>query len=327
MKKEAIAANKLYMKKVILIILFLPFAGELFSQQEAQFTHYMFNQVFYNPAAAGFNDAFSFTGIYRQQWIGFKDSKGNAVNPRTFLINADGPVNLLHGAVGLSVMQDQLGFDSRTRVNFDYCYRFYIGKGILSAGLQLMFLNLRRDFTKFEVLEQGDPLFANKGVESAMLTDFTGGLMYNIPSKFYVSLASTQLSEASAVLEGSSTVKLKRHYFLSSAYRYGIPGDDRWELEPSVYLESDVATFQYDLSCLVYNKNNYWGGLGYRGQDAVLFMLGVYYQGFRIGYSYDWTTSKLKQGGSMGSHEVMLNYLLKIEAKTPKTRYKNARYM
>ena len=315
------------MKKSIIIILIFLAAISGFSQQEAQFTHFMFNQVFYNPAAAGYYDAVSFTGIYRQQWIGFKDNKGNAVNPRTFLLNADGPVRFLHGAAGLSVMQDQLGFDSKMRVNLDYCYRFYVGKGVLSIGAQVMFLNYRRDFSKFEVLEQGDPIFSNKGVQSAMLTDFGGGLMYNIPSKFYASLSSTQLSEAKAALEGSSEIKLKRHYFLTSAYRYSIPGDDRWELEPSLYLESDAASTQYDFSCLAINKNSYWGGLGYRGKDAIMILLGVEYQGFRIGYSYDWTTSKLKKAGSMGSHEIMLNYQLKIEAKPSKTKYKNARYL
>ena len=101
------------MKKVLLIYILVCGWISLSAQQEAQFTQFMFNQVFYNPAAAGMNDAVNFTGIYRQQWVGFKDSKGNSVNPHSFLVNTDGPVKFLHGGMGLSVMQDLLGFDSK----------------------------------------------------------------------------------------------------------------------------------------------------------------------------------------------------------------------
>lgn len=315
------------MRKALLIYIVVLGCVSVKAQQEAQFTQYMFNQVFYNPAASGYYDALNFTGIYRQQWVGFKDSKGNAVNPHSFLVNADAPVKFLHGGLGLSVMQDMLGFDTKLRVNLDYCYKLYIGKGSLAIGAQLMFLNMKRDFSKFEVLDQGDPLFMNKGVQSTMLTDFGAGLLYSIPSKFYVSFSSTQLSEAKAILEGESEIKLSRHYFLSSAYRYVLPADEKWELEPSVFIESGLVSTQVDLSCLLINRNTFWGGLGYRHQDAVMVMLGVDYQGFRIGYAYDWTTSKMKKGGSMGSHEVMLNYQLKFESKPVMTRYKNARYM
>ncbi len=315
------------MKKVLLIYILVCGWISLSAQQEAQFTQFMFNQVFYNPAAAGMNDAVNFTGIYRQQWVGFKDSKGNSVNPHSFLVNTDGPVKFLHGGMGLSVMQDLLGFDSKLRVNLDYCYKFYIGKGTFALGAQLMFLNLKRDFSKFEVLEQGDPLFMNKGIQSTMLTDFGAGFLYIIPSKFNISLSTTQLSEAKAILEGESTVKLKRHYFLTSVYRYTLASDERWEIEPSVFVESELISTQFDLSCLLINKNTFWGGLGYRNQDAVMIMLGIDYHGFRIGYAYDWTTSGMKKAGSMGSHEIMLNYLLKIEQKPSMTRYKNARYM
>ena len=52
----------------------------------------------------------------------------------------------------------------------------------------------------------------------------------------------------------------------------------------------------------------YWVGFSWRRTDAVCFMGGVDLKGkFRIGYSYDLTTSYLK-AKSQGSHEIVLGY-------------------
>ncbi len=66
----------------------------------------------------------------------------------------------------------------------------------------------------------------------------------------------------------------------------------------------------------MYNKM-IWLGVGYRTEDAIAPIIGYQYQFpkgnsmLKIGYSYDVTTSELKNYSS-GSHEIMLNYCFKI---------------
>jgi len=160
-----------------------------------------------------------------------------------------------------------------------------------------------------------------------MINDMGVGLFFQIPEAFQIGLSSSQLLESSAAMQGSSITKLKRHYYLFSDYQYKLPSFTDWSLRPSVFAESDGTATQFSTSLLLENSRHYWIGLAYRNQDAVSVLAGLHYKGLRIAYAYDWTTSSMKKAGSMGSHEIMLNYFIKIERMPARTMYKNARYL
>ena len=66
--------KKLIIITVTVISLFL-FKGvntSVKAQYYAMFTQYMFNEMFINPAYAGYKDAVAITALHRQQWIGFE---------------------------------------------------------------------------------------------------------------------------------------------------------------------------------------------------------------------------------------------------------------
>jgi type IX secretion system PorP/SprF family membrane protein len=298
----------------------------IIAQQEAQFTQYMLTPLLYNPATAGAADNISFSGIARQQWVGTKTENGTNVNPRTYVFMVDAPARFVHGGLGFSIFQDQLGFDKNMGINFDYAYHLNLGPGNLKIGLQAVFLNTKRDFSKFEVLDDNDPVFMNKTIQSTMITDFGAGIHYSIPEKFWIGVSSSQLTEAKGSMEGSASLQLKRHYYITSGYNQSLGASKGWAIQPSVFIESDQAAYQFSASCLLVNPT-YWAGLSYRYQDAVSILLGLEYHGLRWGYAYDWTVSDMKKNGSMGSHEIYLNYRIKINVTPPKTIYKNARYL
>ena len=61
-----------------------------------------------------------------------------------------------------------------------------------------------------------------------------------------------------------------------------------------------------DVGLRAYYKNLVWVGAVYRHMDAVSALIGYMYQDYLvIGYSYDFTTTRLKQY-SGGTHEIML---------------------
>ena len=60
------------MKKTITYILLTILSGSAFAQQDYQITHYMFDNLSFNPGYAGMNKNINATMIARQQWSGFQ---------------------------------------------------------------------------------------------------------------------------------------------------------------------------------------------------------------------------------------------------------------
>ena len=79
------------------------------AQQDAQFSHNMFNNAFINPGAVGSSGKVCATALARNQWQGFGDGA-----PTTFAGNVNAPFNLFgasHGA-GLKLYSDEYGFNT-----------------------------------------------------------------------------------------------------------------------------------------------------------------------------------------------------------------------
>lgn len=318
----------LIMKRLLgLISILIITQTAVHSQQEAQFTQYMFNNLAINPAFAGVKGAICATGLARQQWMGFEDMEGENVAPQTYLFSLDAPIRVLHGGAGLTVFNDKLGYENNIGVKLSYAYRFNIADGEMSAGVQVGFLNKSIDFSKFKPLEANDPLLASTSKESTMFIDFAAGAFYRVPNQYYVGLSASQLMQSAQEI-GSIEQKLKTHIYLTGGYEYVIPSFPSLEILPSVLIKTDGVSAQYDITALGRYNNKFWGGVNYRVQDAVSIILGMNYKNLNFGYSYDITTSALgRKGRSSGSHEIMVGYCFKIEIEKPRRSYKNTRFL
>jgi type IX secretion system PorP/SprF family membrane protein len=299
---------------------------ELKSQQEQHNVHNMFNQVSYNPGFAGSIGGICATGLVRQQWVGFKDQLGNNVAPQSYSVNIHSPVNLLHGGIGASVYQDQLGYQKEIGVKLMYAYRRDIGMGNLGVGAQFGFINGTIDFNTLRegARDQGDPLLEGRADESDMLLDFGVGIHYVVPEKFYVGISSTRLSE-----QRSSTLAYttKRHYYFSAGYEFAFPANPSYVVEPSLLIKSDGVKTQYDIAGLLKYNNIVWGGVSYsalRNMDPVSVLFGLKIKDVRIGYGYTIPTSKI---GSSGSHEIMVGYCFQIKFERGRQSYTNTRFL
>ncbi len=68
-------------------------------------------------------------------------------------------------------------------------------------------------------------------------------------------------------------------------------------------------------------------GIGYRWDDAIVATVAVEFKNFFLGYSYDYTTSAIRQASS-GSHEILAGYSLKLDLGDKNThRQKSVRFM
>ena len=294
-----------------------------YAQQPSVITHHMFTNMATNPAFAGGSGGINLTGLVRQQWMGWKDTDGTKSAPQTFLITVDSPIRKLHGGLGGSITQDQIGAFKNTVVKLGYAYRMEAGSGILSFGLQGGLLNISYDGSKFKPIEENDPVLGQLGKTSDMLIDAGLGVFYRVQDEYYVGLSAENILQT----KGKKTnYQLRRTYYLNGGYQWVIPDHPAFELLPSGQLMYDGAAFQINASALLRYNNKFYGGLGYRLQDAVSVLAGVIIKGVQIGVAYDINTSALSKYNN-GSLEILLNYCFKIDTDKFRRTYRNTRFL
>jgi len=273
-------------------LLVISAVDQLKAQQPSLITHYMFTNMALNPADAGTNGGINVTGLVRQQLMGWKDPDGTKSGPQTFLLTVDSPIRFLHGGLGLSISQDMIGFQKNITLELAYAYHTELGAGNLSFGLQGNLFNLSFD-GKFDAIEEPDPVVtALDGKQSSMSLDLGLGVYYRVPDKYYLGLSADNILQTRSKKLG---YQMRRSYYLTGGYEWIVPNHPAFELLPSALIMFDGAVFQLNASALVmYNKKIY-GGLGYRFQDAISVLAGVYIKGIHIGVAYDINTSSLSK--------------------------------
>jgi len=305
------------MKKLLsLALLAISVISQSFGQQDPQFSQNMFNRLYVNPAYAGSSDGICATLLYRNQWTGFDGA------PKTGVLGVDAPINALHGGLGLSVMAaDEIGFENTLLVKLAYAFRFNIGQGNLALGVDAGFLQKSLD-GDWEPTDPDDEVIPESSVSGNALPDLGAGLYYN-SDKLYIGASASHLLEPEIELDPNK-IKMARHYYFMAGYR--IEFSPAVSLIPSVHIKNVVDQTQMDFNANLHFNNRFWVGASYRLEDAIVAMAGLNITpNLRLGYSYDITTSDLKDYSS-GTHEIMLGYCYKIKKKiTPIIR--NVRFL
>ncbi|MFM9986969.1 MAG: type IX secretion system membrane protein PorP/SprF [Flavobacteriales bacterium] len=273
------------------------------AQFDPQFTQYMFNELFINPAYAGSRDNLSGTMLWREQWVGLDGA------PSTKTLTVHAPFANKKIGAGITLMRESIGVSQRTSFSAVGAYRIPMDKNTLSFGLQLGLVNLSEDLMNLNLLTDNQ-FQVNTGNVTA--PNVGAGMYYNTP-KWYVGLSVPRLLQNRLdVTSGAAKVENRLngkdlHYFVTAGSVFGIsPGV---KLRPNVMLKAvSGAPMQVDLSCNALFNDFIWGGLAYRTGDAVSALLGVQItKQLRLGYAYDFTTSELQDFNS-GSHEFMLGF-------------------
>ena len=326
------------MKKIFtkLTVAFAAITSVAFAQQDPQFTQFMHSKFIYNPGYAGTIQAICANVLYRQQWVNFPGA------PKTGLISFDMPIGQLPIAIGLNVMNDQIGFDKTLFARLALAYNKPIGAGILGVGIDGGIL--QKQFNGKWITPDGtgtyDPTIPAYASQNGSVTatnpnlnklsyDFGFGAYYTIANKMYVGISSTHL--AAQDLKATDKVKysLARHYYLVAGYTFNVGTGGIHGINPNIKVKSDAASTQLDVNLTYIYDQRFWVGVSYRMQDAIAPMVGARFlpnKSLKVGYSYDLTLSKIK-GYSSGTHEILLGYCFKTN-KTPKvSSYQNPRFL
>jgi type IX secretion system PorP/SprF family membrane protein len=314
------------MRSILLIFVLSAVGLGLRAQQDPQFTHNMFNNAFVNPGSYGLSDGITVTGIFREQWLGFKDYNNDKVAPETFLLTADAPVRILHGGVGFGIAQDKEAQIKNMLVKLGYSFHLNLGTAKLGIGVNANFNNKSINTEKLNPVDQSDPVLMGLPTDGVMISDMALGVFFQKPH-YYIAFSSTQILETkkkSASADGLAFYQNRRHYYLTGGHDIILPAFQGYVFTPSVFLKSDGNTLQADLNVMARYNNKVWGGVTYRLNDAIALMVGMAYKDIEIGYSYDIPTSRI---AATGSHEIMARYRFKLERDKTRTGYRNTRYL
>jgi len=315
------------MKKLILVFYAVALWTSAFSQQERQVSHYMYDHASINPGSAGSSDMISTHAIIRQQWPGLEGA------PTQLILNMSAPFRLgtTHHGLGLSVWQDKLGFNSDINLSLSYAYQFQVGKGRLGVGISGSAVN--REVNGNEWVFPDPNITTDDDVptddQNEFAIDLGAGLFYTT-DELYVGISSTRILENEFKYENSTNLtvseKLSRNYYLTAGYSLQF-ANPLLELLPSIFVWTDTKVTKIDVNAtLMYNKK-FWGGVSYRVGSAVVGMVGLsILNGVKVGYAYDFDTSKL-MNVSKGSHEIMVGYDFRIGVDRIPQKYKSIRYL
>lgn len=310
------------MKKILLLLTFIPIISAVIAQQDPRFSQFMYNKMVTNPAFAGSKGLVSATLIYRHEWVGFEGE------PVTQNFSIHSPFEKLHGGLGLSVVNDKLGFDRTTGGLLHYSYRTNAGEGVLGIGLQAGFFIKSLDVSSIKSSDTEFDAAIPAASQSGGIPDVGIGVYYNT-KKVYFGLSSSHIIEGSTSYSGttqqgtfSGKLQLKRHYYLMTGYEYEM--SPKLSLLPSVLIKSDASSTQLDVNTNVsykFKNRQVWTGLSYSSGDLIrasaflALIVGIdITPNLHFGYSYDVTPTAINLFGnrlfdiSIQTHEIMLGY-------------------
>lgn len=273
-----------------------------FSQQNPQYTQYMYNMSVINPAYATDDpDLINLGLIYRAQWVGSVGgpSTANLFGHMTFGRRMEG---------GLSIVHDQIGnVVKETNVFADYAYVIPMNeKTKLSFGIKAGATFYSTNFDGFVYSDPlPDPAFANN--LNKTFPNIGIGAFY-FGEKFYVGLSAPNLLESKHLDENSGVVTSSSeavHLYAMGGYVFNL--NSNLKLKPAFLAKAvSGAPISLDITTNILINNKLELGVAYRFDDSVSALANFrIIESLRIGYAYDYTVSNLGRFNS-GSHEIML---------------------
>lgn len=294
------------MKTIFKIILFILITSVLHAQQIVMFNHYFYKPMINNPAYTGIDNAPNLMLVNHTQWTGFKGG------PQYNILSFDGRFINKNTGLGVTIISDKKGINSRVGGNFSYSYQVHFKNKIyLQLGLSAGVIKQSIDYSKAIIESQNDPsLFSN--TQSKTSFDANVGLAF-IYKDFDFGFAVPQIANNKISYISNNDTRTfytqSRHYMGSLKYKFLLSKAKEVSITPQVlmrYLPN--APIQYDVNTKIDWQNKVWLGATYKNNYAVGLNAGVVlYKRFTIGYSYDYVIGNLNKYAGL-SHEIMLNF-------------------
>jgi type IX secretion system PorP/SprF family membrane protein len=321
------------MKKLVLLAMMVLLFVTARAQQDAQFSQYIFNGLYINPAYAGYKGDFYVNSFYRSQWTGLNGA------PQTVSIAGDGAVADDHVGLGVLFQNDRLGAQSTTSFYGNYAYRLQVGEqqnSRLAFGVGFGFMQTGIDGTKLAPVQTNDSYIPTTN-QSVLLPDGRVGVLYTNDNFFAGASVDNLLAQfiKTSNINANLIPAPKPHEYVTVGALFQLAEDVK--LKPSVLIKDspgaptsmDINTFfllnekiwlggTYRTSIDIYNKPNLQKGLD---KSSAFVAMAEFFvnDDFRVGYAFDYALNKLGSYG-YGSHEISVSFRLKASKSGDPTR-------
>ncbi|HVD97912.1 MAG TPA: type IX secretion system membrane protein PorP/SprF [Cytophagaceae bacterium] len=339
------------MYKIIFIFLTLiTFLNDSYAQQDAQFSQYMFNGLYYNPGYAGIEGVTRGTVITRRQWLGYKNSDGynspggNSPTSQAIMVNSRLPFLKSRTGAGLGIVYDNYGPITSYEIQLSGAYHVKIGDGLLGIGGRAgtYAQSLKGDW--YQVVDTQDPIYTSlvNNNSKQLKLDYAAGLWYQA-TKWYVGASINHLSRQkfSYNVTNISSV-INNHMYFTGGYIFTL--SNTLKVTPTAMVQTDLKQYTILVGPMVDYNSKFWVGLNARqsaGKKDVVSggnsvwsvndMIG--YAGvnlmknnaLKVGFAFDFVLSGHK-GTAGTSHEIMLSYMVPSPGGVPKPKVRTPRY-
>lgn len=306
--------------------------------QHFQFSQFYAAPTYLNPAFTGADVCSRVSLNYRKQWAGIPGDFS------TYQVSIDHALPRYKGGIGLQVFNDRSGYAglTSTQVNGLYAYETRINKKLMGrAGFSAGMVQRRLDPGRFvfgDQIARNDP---SASVEAANFNsvryfDMSLGVLVFTRTAWW-GFAASHVNEPNQSITGGVSA-LPAELKLHGGYKFTfsekiISGSvrEKHSITGAFNYKKQAKFNQIDVG-IYYNKDIVVLGVWYRGipifkpitdyrnNDALVFLFGLSVGKYNVGYSYDYTLSKLSNASSKGTHEVSMSYQFCKIKKSQKRR-------
>jgi len=330
------------MKKYIFLVIVIVLGGmatlPVLAQQKPHYTQYVLNQYIVNPALTGIENYTDLKVSHRHQWVGIQDA------PITSYLSVHGPIGKSdyrktatsfdlkgenprgkryweeytapepHHGIGLQVINDITGPLSNFSLYGTYAYHLALSaRTSLSAGFGVGFNRISLNADKLDFGDViADPAVFTSGILNKTRLDMMAGL-YLYSADYFIGVSAQQVvPQKIDFSNGYIRPKEGRtvpHLFGTAGYRFSL--GDNFNLIPSLMVKYvDPLPVQVEGNLKLQYLDRLWIGGSYRHKDGYAGIMGLNVSNiFHVGYSYDYTTSRLNNF-SKGTHEILLGFVI-----------------
>ncbi|PRY90343.1 PorP/SprF family type IX secretion system membrane protein [Mongoliibacter ruber] len=308
------------MKKLIIISIGLFLVISLYevkAQQVPQFSQYMFNPLFINPAYTGYKEQLYVQSYYRKQWAGVQGS------PETIAIAADGYLPDKNIGIGLVGMTDRLGAQRTSSIYANLSYHLRLSEtGYLSFGLGIGYVNSLIDGNELSPGNPNDPSVPGSRNQISY-PDLKAGVFY-YDDKYFMGIAFDNLLTPILNFDnGEVMAEPRNHMNISAGMWMDINRDVAFR--PSfMFMDDFKSPARLDLNGSFVFVDKFWVGASYRTaldyanrslsselkrSTGIVGLIEVFVtESLRVGYAYDHNITGFNVR-SFTTHDISIGYL------------------
>ncbi|WP_018343100.1 PorP/SprF family type IX secretion system membrane protein [Cytophaga aurantiaca] len=329
-------SNKSTCRKIGLSLFYILCFNFIGFAQDIQFSQFYANVLYLNPAFAGSSHQTRLIGHQRLQWPRL-DAKYI-----TSSFSIDHFFAKANSGIGLMILRDVQGSNiiSSTEISLQYSYELVLSSKLaFRAGAQGTYASRYINYNYLKFPDQynvngftGQSTKEPFGYNQASYFDVSvGGILYS--EHFWAGLSAYHINTPNQSFYGDVS-NLPMKVMFVGGYKFNLSKNDSRSatdkkeitLTPTLNYKSQGKSDQLDLGIYgIYERIML--GLWYRGipvkhyhkglqnNESIVWLIGWKYKGLQLGYSYDFTISKLNLGRTGGSHEINITYIFNKPAK------------